>query len=187
MDHDATCPPQERAASRLPALALHWLVAAAVFAQLALGWWMRTVPKSPPGLRAGWFNLHKSIGLTVALLALVWLVTRSRTPAVDPMPHWQRVAARANHSLLFALLLLLPASGFLGSAFTRYPVIYFGWTLPQWNHDWPAGKEAMSLLHLSAVWLLMTLLALHVAAALWHWFNGHAAASRIGLPRFRSP
>lgn len=164
---------------------MHWLVAAAVFAQLALGWWMGTVAKTPPGLRAAWFNLHKSIGLTVALLVLAWLAGRAWRKPADALPRWQRIAARANHGLLFALMLLLAASGYLGSSFTPYPVRYFGWQLPLWASPWPAGKEAMSLLHLGAVWLLMAVLAAHVGAALWHWMHGHAAAHRVGLPRLR--
>ena len=58
------------------AIALHWTVALLLLAQMTLGWWMIEVPKSPPGLRAGWFNLHKSIGLTVGLLALLRLAWR---------------------------------------------------------------------------------------------------------------
>jgi cytochrome b561 len=167
-------------------VALHWLVAIAVLAQLALGWWMGTIAKSPPGPRAEWFNVHKSIGLTVAMFVLLWLARRAWRKPADDLPRWQRVAARANHALLFVVLLLLAASGYLGSSFTPYPVLYFGWSLPAWGAPWPAGKEAMSLLHLGAVWLLMALLVVHIGAALWHWVHGHPAAHRIGLPRLRS-
>ena len=47
------------------AVFLHWVVAMAILIQLALGWWMIELPKSPPGLRAGWFNVDKSIGVTI--------------------------------------------------------------------------------------------------------------------------
>jgi cytochrome b561 len=40
------------------AIALHWLVAVFALAQIALGWWMLDLPKTPPGPRADWFNLH---------------------------------------------------------------------------------------------------------------------------------
>lgn len=164
---------------------MHWLCALLILVQLALGWWMQTVPKSPPGLRAGWFNLHKSLGIATALLVVAWLFLRSRKRSPDAMPRWQRVAALANHTLLFACMLVLPLSGYLGSSFTRYPVLLFGQALPQWGHDWPAGKQAMSLLHEATVWLLTLLLLVHVAAALWHWCRGHPAATRIGLPALR--
>jgi cytochrome b561 len=167
------------------AVAVHWLLAAALFAQLALGWWMLDLPKNPPGLRAGWFNLHKSIGLTIAAVELFRVVWRYRRPcAADPqLPGWQRRAARATHALLYITMLVIPLSGYLGSTFTRYPVLYFGMALPAWNRDWPAAKQLMSSIHHGAVWLFMALVALHVAAALWHWMRRDSVCARMGLPQ----
>jgi cytochrome b561 len=151
--------------------ALHWLVAALVFGQIALGCWMQSIPKSPPGHRAGWFNLHKSIGLTVAALMIARLAWRRRRPPAPlpaGMPAWQRNAAGVNHALLYALLILQPTFGYLGSTFTRYPIKYFGVALPHWGWDSPALKDLFSALHLGTAWLLAALIALHVAAALKH-------------------
>ena len=58
------------------AIALHWAIAALALAQIALGWWMIEIPKDPPGVRASWFNLHKSIGMTIGLLMLARLAWR---------------------------------------------------------------------------------------------------------------
>jgi cytochrome b561 len=49
-------------------VALHWLLAALLIAQLVLGWWMLDLPKTPPRLRAGWINEHKTIGNEQAVL-----------------------------------------------------------------------------------------------------------------------
>jgi YVTN family beta-propeller protein len=163
--------PQPLARYDRVAVALHWLVAVAVLAQLTLGWWMLDLPKDPPGLRAGWFNLHKSIGLTVLLVVVARLAWRwrHRPPAwPTPLPPWQRHAASLAHKLMYACLLALPLSGLLGSNFTQYPVRYFGIELPRLLAPWPAGKEAMSALHAASAWLLMVLIAVHVAAVLWH-------------------
>jgi cytochrome b561 len=171
------------------AIAVHWVLALTLFAQLALGWWMLDLPKSPPGLRAGWFNLHKSIGMTIALIVLWRVLRRARRPvaADTSLPGWQRVAARATHAALYACMLVVPLSGYLGSTFTRYPVKYFGLALPQWNTEWAAAKEVMSSIHYMAVWVLMALVAIHVAAALWHWLRRDAVCARMGLPAlFRS-
>src|SRR5512133_917374 len=100
------------------AIALHWVLAAALFAQLALGWWMIDLPKSPAGLRAGWFNVHKSIGITIALVVLARAVWRATHPVAGaPLPRWQRAAARLNHAALYACMLVIPLSGYLGSTF----------------------------------------------------------------------
>jgi len=165
------------------AIALHWLLAAAFIGQIALGWWMLDIPKNPPGLRAGWFNLHKSIGLTIAafvLLRIVWRLRHRVAPA--ELPGWQQRAARATHALLYLLMVVMPVTGLLGSTFTRYPVRYFGIVLPAWNHDWPAAKEWMSAIHYTAAILFIALVALHVAAASWHWWLRDGVAARMGLP-----
>lgn len=153
------------------AIALHWGVALLVFAQLALGWWMIGLPDQPRGVQAPWFNLHKSIGLTIGLLMLARWWWRARHPAPPlpaSLPRWQAIAARANHAALYACLLVMPLSGYLGSSFSGYPVRYFGIVLPAWGWDSPALKEFFSTVHFAAVWLLMALIALHLCAALEH-------------------
>ena len=53
---------------------LHWALALGLIAQLGLGLWMEEIPKDPPGVRAYWFNLHKSIGILLGFLVLWRLV-----------------------------------------------------------------------------------------------------------------
>lgn len=166
------------------AVLVHWLLAGTLFAQVVLGWWMLDLPKVPHGLRAGWFNTHKSIGLTIVAIALVRIVWRSISPPPEAaqMPAWQRHAARVNHALLYLCMLALPVSGLLGSNFTAHPVLYFGIRLPGWNHDWPAAKQLMSSVHLAAAWLLMMLATVHVAAAAWHWLRRDGVSARMRAP-----
>lgn len=158
------------------AIVLHWLIALGVFAQLALGWWMIDIPKSPPGVRAYWFNIHKSIGLTLGALILIRIVWRltHRPPALPAsIPSWQRALAAVNHGLLYACMLIMPVSGYLGSSFTKYPIKYWGYTLPHWGWDAPPLKELTSQIHHGTVVLFMLLIALHLAAAIKHRVLGH--------------
>ena len=144
-----------------------------VLGQLALGWSMIEIPKSPPGPRAWWFNLHKSIGLTIGALMLVrlgWRLRHGAPPLPDSMPRWQRNAARASHFLLYACLILQPLWGYLGSTFTKYPIKYFGLTLPHWGWEAPGLKDLFSALHLGTAILLTVVLFVHIAAALKHLF-----------------
>src|SRR5688572_8389659 len=116
------------------AIALHWLIAALVFCQIYLGWWMIEIPKYPVGVRAGWFNLHKSIGLTIALLIvlrLAWRLRHAPPPLPASVPRWQARAAGISHFLLYAALLLQPLVGYLGSSFSGYPIKYFGIAMPR--------------------------------------------------------
>ncbi len=153
------------------AVVLHWLVAAGVLLQIALGLWMIEIPKQPVGVRAWWFNLHKSIGLTLGaliVLRLAWRLTHRPPPLPARLPGWQQAVAAVNHGLLYACMLVMPLSGYLGSSFSGYPIRFFGVVLPGWTAKDDALKELFSLVHWAAAALFMALIALHVAAALRH-------------------
>lgn len=153
------------------AIILHWLIALGVLWQIAIGWSMIDIPKSPPGARAYWFNLHKSVGLTLGMLILlrvVWRLTHGAPPLPDHLPWWQQQAAKISHWALYACMVIMPVSGYLGSSFTKYPIVYFGCKLPHWGWDAPLYKALCSQVHAITVWLFMVLIALHIAAALKH-------------------
>ena len=147
---------------------LHWTIALLVAGQFTLGWWMQSIPKAPPGARADAFNLHKSIGLVILALMALRILWRARTspPPWTAMPSWKVALAKANHALLYAILVALPLSGYLGSVFSGYPVKFFGLALPNWGSALPAAKELMSGVHLAATWLLAAAVALHLAGAI---------------------
>ena len=153
------------------AIVLHWLIALLVLGQIALGWWMIDIPKQPVGVRAWWFNLHKSFGITIGVLVLVriaWRFTHPAPPLPETNPSWQRAAAKVSHFGLYACLLIMPVTGYLGSNFTKYPIKYFGYAIPHWGWDSPGLKELMSQIHYGAVIVFMVLIAVHVAAAFKH-------------------
>jgi cytochrome b561 len=153
------------------AVVLHWLIAACAFGQIALGLWMISIPKSPPGIRAYWFNVHKSVGITLGVLILVRLLWRlaHRAPTLPlTMPEWRRITAKASHFLLYLCMLTMPLTGYLGSSFTKYPILYFGVPLPHWGWDAPALKELCSQIHFATVIVFMVLIAIHATAALQH-------------------
>ena len=84
------------------------------------------------------------------------------------MPAWQARAARTVHALLYVCLFVQPLSGYLGSAYSGYPVKFFGATLPSWALADAAVKEAMSQIHLGNSWVLVVALLLHLAGTLKH-------------------
>jgi cytochrome b561 len=152
------------------AILLHWLVAALVLAQFAWGWAMQAIPKEPHGPRVDAFNLHKSVGLLILALMLVRLAGRLAHPAppLQGLPRWQARAARATHGVLYAALFMMPLAGYLGSAWSGYPVKGFGVTLPAWAAAHPALKALMSDVHLGTSLVLAAVGVLHLAAAARH-------------------
>lgn len=164
------------------AIALHWVLAVGLIYQLGLGMWMGDIPKTPPGLRAEWFNWHKSIGIALGLLIVLrtlWRLTH-RPPALpDNLPPWQTWAADASHALLYVCMVGMPLSGFLGSSFTSYPIKFFGTPLPRL---WEASadlKEIFSALHTVCSEVFMLTLAIHLVAALWHMMRRDGIAKRM--------
>lgn len=151
------------------AIALHWLLAAAIAAAFAVGFYSSGLPVSPARLKL--INWHKWAGITILALSLLRLAWRlaHRPPPPPPMPAWQRRAAAATHAALYALFLALPLAGWAYSSASGFPVVLFGlWALPDWV---PRDRElaaALRTLHAALAYALAALVVLHVAAALKH-------------------
>jgi cytochrome b561 len=149
---------------------LHWAIAAVVVGLVVLGWWMQAIPKEPVGPRADAYNLHKSVGLAVLLVMLArlaWRITH-RMPELPPLPLWQARAALSVHVLLYVAMFVDALSGYLGSATSGYPVKFFGWVLPAWAGANAAVKDACSVVHVAASWVLVVLIGIHLLATAYH-------------------
>jgi cytochrome b561 len=150
---------------------LHWCMTILILTQLALGLWMLGLPKDGSGLRAAWFNVHKSLGIVLLLLALLRIAWLPWRPRVAPAARgWQQAAARTVHALLYACMCIVPLSGLLGSLFSPYPVRFFGLVLPRLLAPWEAGKVVAGAVHQASAWVLMTLVIVHLLAFVWHQF-----------------
>ncbi|MDE2370994.1 MAG: cytochrome b [Burkholderiales bacterium] len=170
------------------ARALHWLIALALAGQIAFGLLLDEIaPRGTPA-RASVINLHKSVGIVIGLLIVVRLLWRLR----HAPPRWPetmgasaRRAAAWGHRALYLTMLMLPAAGYLASNFSRHGIRFFGLPLPAWGPDLPRVYAALNSMHRYTAWLLLLLIAGHVAFAI-----KHALIDRDGLfermgPRLR--
>lgn len=146
----------------------HWVVAAGFAVQFALAWYMDDLPNTPRKIEL--YNLHKSIGLTLLVIAVLRLGWRLANP-VPPLPpereRWEAAAARASHAALYAVIIAQPLSGLVFSLYAEFPTIVWGWTLPDPGHV-EAIKDAFFAVHFYVSWVILALVAVHVAAALRH-------------------
>jgi cytochrome b561 len=166
------------------AIVLHWGIALIVVAVFAWGWWMQEIAKQPPGLRADAFNLHKSVGLMILLLMLLRVGWRLRhpPPPLPPMPAWNARLAHANHGVMYLALFVLTVGGYLGSAWSGFPVKFFGIELPSWAGHRPALKDLASTVHLWASWALLASVSLHVVGTAKHALvDRNGVLARMGL------
>jgi cytochrome b561 len=149
---------------------LHWLTALLVFAVLPIAWVMVWIGKDNPN-REMIYTIHKSIGLTILVLAVGRLVWRARHPA-PPLPssmaRWETGLVKLNHWLLYFILLIMPISGYVFAASGRHPLAFFGMLdLPLLPQNKAVG-DAARWVHLTTQWAVYALLALHIIATAWH-------------------
>lgn len=155
-----------------PAKLFHWLMAALILAQIALGLTAASWRLSPTKLNL--FFWHKSTGMLIlALLALrlLWRLA-NRTPELPAgMPAWERAAARASHGLLYALMLALPITGWVVSSASNVPFrIFFLIPLPAIVAPDKAVADLFALVHRGLFATLALVLVAHIVAALRHHF-----------------
>jgi cytochrome b561 len=154
------------------AVGLHWVITLLIFAAFPLGLYMHDLPLSPNKLKL--FSYHKWIGITALVLAVVRVAWRFtyRPPDLPPtMQRWERFAALAMHDVLYALLFAVPLSGWLMSSATGFQTVWFGVVpLPDLiGKDKEFGQFLLEL-HESLNYLLITLVGVHIVAALKHHF-----------------
>lgn len=153
-----------------PSIALHWILAVALIAQIGLGLWMGDIPKGNPA-RSYYFNLHKSVGILLFFLIVVrawWKVGHPAPPLPAAMVGWQRKAATASHHLLYLCMVVMPISGFVGSNFTKYGVKFFGLQIGPWGWEDKGIYAVFNGLHELCGNVFIALIAVHFVAALKH-------------------
>jgi cytochrome b561 len=154
-----------------PAKLLHWTLALLLPVQIGMGWYMLSIEDQPG---SGWyFALHISLGLTATLLIalrVIWRLHQAPPEVPRGLPGWQRSAARTTHVLLYVLMLLMPLTGYLGTAFSGEAMSYFGIPLPAWAARYDGLKEQLFTAHSVVAWILVAMIAVHVLAALKHFF-----------------
>jgi cytochrome b561 len=150
------------------AIAIHWVSAVAILAQLAFGFLAASA--ADPAAQANWLRAHVSLGLFVVTLTLVrigwWFIDR-RPPPLAELRWWQELSERTVRVLLYLLILVLGASGIAVLALSGAGgVLFFGAPGPLPDF----ARYAPMAAHVAAATALLALAALHILAALYHHF-----------------
>ena len=168
------------------AVILHWLIAACLVGQILFGWYLGEIPRGSPA-RTIYVNFHKSTGILLGLLILIRLGWRLGHPAPalpSFMPLWERVWARWSHVGLYACMILMPLSGYVGSNFSKYGVNFMNaWKLPPWGVDDRSVYAFFNSTHVMTSYVFVALIVIHVAAAIRHAVHGDGVFSRMIVPR----
>lgn len=154
-------------------IGLHWLSFALVLALATIGLSMDELPAGTTKVQV--YALHKSLGLTVlglTALRLLWRLFERRPAVLAGTPRWQHSLATLTHLALYALLLLVPLSGWWVNSASGFPLRWFGlFRVPALGQFDRAAKHDAEETHEFLFWLLAATVAVHAAAALWHHYR----------------
>ncbi|OHX19184.1 cytochrome b [Chromobacterium sphagni] len=148
---------------------LHWLLALLVIANFVLGWML----DDAENLMAA----HKSIGTLILLLMLIRVANkarlRHRLPAsVNPAGSVQYMIEKLVHGLLYLCLFAVPLLGWLKTNAAGHELNIFDmFSLPTLVSKSHNLSMLFGEMHETLATLFAILIALHVAAALWHHFS----------------
>lgn len=162
------------------AVMLHWLIAAAIIFMLGLGIYMTGLPTGSMA-QFEYFQLHKSVGISILLLSLIrigWRLINPIPPLAAGLKPWERVAARVTHYGFYVLMIAMPLTGWIVVSVSplAIPTMLFG-AIPWPDMPFTAtvenpkeAAESFSQVHEILAFAMIALLLLHIAAALKHHF-----------------
>jgi cytochrome b561 len=151
---------------------LHWLIVLLLIGQFIFAWTMPHIGRDTPVTTL--ISLHFTFGiiiLAVAIVRLAWRATHGEPAPEDGLPPWQHKTALIVHWLLYLLLFAVPILGWINASWRGMAIVMFGLELPQLVAKRAAGWSWTGDVHgLLAEYGMLTLVGLHVAAALYHYF-----------------
>jgi cytochrome b561 len=155
----------------LAARAFHWILGITIIGMLVLGYWMNHWAARPD--RLFYRSVHADIGYLVLLLTALRLIWRAfnPTPALPSGTRvWERVVAYLNHGALYLLTFVV---AFLGWAYSgAHKPDYASWfglfRVPQFTSENREIANIYESRHILMAYVLLGLVVLHVAAALYH-------------------
>lgn len=159
------------------AIGLHWTLAALIVLQVVLAG--RMEDRTPEAFAVT--QLHKSVGITILILSLArlaWRLTHRPPPAPAGLAAWERQLATGVHWSFYAVMILMPVSGWIIVSTSRIavPTELFGavpWPhMPGFAEMAPAARAAWheggEVAHDWIIKGAYVLAGLHVAGALKH-------------------
>ncbi|WP_420023796.1 cytochrome b/b6 domain-containing protein [Cereibacter azotoformans] len=154
----------------------HWLMALMILSVAPLGILAEGLPHDTAeavARKALLFSLHKTLGVTIFLLALarlVWVAIQPRPAPLHPERRLETALAGWVHGFLYLSLVLVPLAGWVEHAATDgfAPILWpLGQSLPLVPKS-PAVAEVAATLHVTFAWGLIGAIGLHLAGVVKH-------------------
>ncbi len=151
---------------------MHWLMAICLLGMIASGWYMSGLDGDAPN-KYDLYPWHKSFGVLLLGLILLRIIIRlkSTLPEIqNTIPGNEQMLAKVAHFLLYALMLLVPLSGFIMSDIGGRDIYFFGIPLPDLLDTNKPISGFFHTIHSYIGYVLLSVVVLHIAGAMKHRF-----------------
>ena len=107
--------------------------------------------------------------LALVILRVIWRLLNPTPTLPSDLPRWEHTSARLSHALLYLIMFMLPISGWIINSAANIPFkVFWAFPLPDLVSPNKSLEELAKAVHFSLVIGLITLLVLHIGAALRH-------------------
>lgn len=160
---------------------LHWATVVLVFYQLSSGFWMTSAIRDVQLRAIAWkvYQNHKSVGITILLITLfrIWWRVGHPAPSHEKiLSLYERLASKAAHYTLYALLVISPLLGWamVSTSPLKLPTLlfdYLHWPHIPWLERYVFNTDIYVLskrAHEISAITMTILVSIHIIAALKH-------------------
>ena len=149
----------------------HWISALAVFFLFGVGYWMMDLD-----YYSQWYQTaphwHESVGILLLILTVLRLAFKTLQPKVQPLASHSKVItlqAKLAHYVLYALMLIMFATGYLVPTADDRAIEVFTWfSVPSLGELFAEQEDIAGLIHEYCAYTLIALALLHGLAAVKH-------------------
>lgn len=153
---------------------LHWVSAILLLSILVFAFGLSDVPDTEKSAEYASHSLAASSLLAVMVIRLGWRLTHPAPAFPDTMPKPRQRLARAVHTILYVLIFAQIGVGLLLSSTVSVDVQSYliGVNYTRFGLISDRHFDVLQFLHTSIYWVLISMIALHIAAATQHVFFG---------------
>lgn len=163
---------------------LHWLTAALFLFSYASVYYRHWFTEAKTDANWNALQIHLSLGVSIGVVVALRIIWRfmNTQPKPEPGSRLEHLAAKLGHLALYAVMIIMPVTGYLGTGantefFFLFEIPKFADTAAfqflldkQYVSSFKAFEAPIDFIHkdIMGAWLVWILIAGHAAAALFH-------------------
>jgi cytochrome b561 len=150
---------------------IHWAMAILFLMMFIIAYTMTNI--SPSETRANLYDVHKATGLLLFAILSVrffWRLINQNPKLPNSLPNGQKFLAKWNIIGLYAVMFIMPITGFLTSTLGGHDVsFYWIFKISAFTQNKPVS-EFFALAHKILSYIMIFLVSVHLLAALHHYY-----------------